>query len=65
MTNNGANTLKQATTFQPEYKKKRKSVATENAAILKKIKKNRSKILFETKKEIDDNGSMLDENNIL
>jgi hypothetical protein len=61
----GAKTLKQATTFQPEYRKKRRSVATENADILKKIKKNRSKVLFETKKEIDDNGSLLDENNIL
>ena len=61
----GAKSLKQATTFQPQYKKRSKNVATENADILKKIKKSRSKILFETKTTIDDNGSMLDETNIL
>jgi hypothetical protein len=62
----GAKSLKQATTFQPHNKKRKSTnVATENADILKKIKKNRSKILFETNKNNDDTGSLLDENNIL
>ena len=41
------------------------SVATENADILKKINKKKSKIINEDSKNNIDTGSMLDENNIL
>ena len=67
----GAKTVRQAmsTTFQPDprykYAPKSKTVATENADILKKIKKNRSKVLFEKQEKQNDAGSLLDENNIL
>ena len=64
----GAKTLKQATktTFQPDSRyKKSTTVATENADILKKINKNKSKIINEDSNKQHDTGSMLDENNIL
>jgi hypothetical protein len=69
----GGKTVKQAmnTTFQPDPRFKTttktgmKPVATENADILKKINKSRSKILFEKNKKNKDSGSILDENNIL
>jgi hypothetical protein len=64
----GAKTLKQVTntTFQPDSRyKKSVSVATENADILKKINKKKSKIINEDSKNNIDTGSMLDENNIL
>jgi len=65
----GAKTVKQSmsSTFQPDprFKTAKKTVATENADILKKLKRNRSKVLFEKSKKQDDSGSLLDENNIL
>ena len=65
----GAKTIKQAmgSTFKPDprYTTGPKPVATENADILKKIKKNRSKVLFEKQEKDTESGSLLDENNIL
>ena len=65
----GAKTVKQAmnTTFQPDprYKTKSISVATENSDILKKIKKNTTKILSEKENDKSETKSMLDESNIL
>jgi hypothetical protein len=65
----GAKTIKQATntTFQPDPRDKSKkiTVATEHSDILKKIKNKPSKILTENPKKDNEEGSMLDENNIL
>lgn len=59
----------QKTTFQPDPQRRPKIgtwAKTESADILKKIKKSTStKLLYETKQNDEDAGSMLDENNIL
>ena len=59
----------QKTTFQPDPQRRPKIgtwAKTESADILKKIKKSTStKLLYETKQNDKDAGSMLDENNIL
>ena len=70
----GAKTIKQdtnienqMTTFKPDprFRSRRTSVATENADILKKIRKKGPKIITEENNEDIDSGTMLDENNIL
>tara|TARA_Y100001972_G_C7411540_1_gene213258 strand:- start:47 stop:505 length:459 start_codon:yes stop_codon:yes gene_type:complete len=69
----GAKTMKGVmngpdTTFQPDNRmRNKKTVATamENANLIKKLSKNKSKILTEKTKDIKDNTSMLDEDNIL